>query len=233
MSNVLAISDCQIPFDHKDSLKFLVAVAKKYKVNKVIQIGDLVDNYSLSSYIHDPEAMSAGEELNTTIKRLKEYYKAFPKVDVLYGNHDIRLFRKAQEAGIPKSYIRPLGDVLQFPKGWKFHDELVIDNVIYEHGDKLGNGGGAGAFKKAIDSNMASTIFGHFHAQAGIKYFANKKHLCFAMNIGCLMDTKSYAAAYGAAFPSKPILSCAVILDGQPILIPMVLNQRGRWVNKL
>ncbi len=233
MSKVLVISDTQIPFDHTDTLPFLKAVAKKYKVDRVVQIGDLIDNYSLSFYDHDPEAMSAGDELKATVFRLKSYYKAFPKVDVLYGNHDIRLYRKALQAGIPKNCIKTLAEILQFPKSWKFHDELLIDGVIYEHGDRLGNGGGASSFKKAIDSNMASTVYGHFHAQAGIKYFANKKHLCFAMNVGCLMDSSSYAAAYGATHVSKPIISCAVVLDGQPILVAMQLNQFGMWNGKV
>lgn len=229
MSNVLIISDSQIPFDRDESIPFLKAVAKKYKVNKVVQIGDLVDHYALSFYSHDPDAMSAGDELKATLKKLQAYYKAFPKVDVIYGNHDIRFARKAVEAGIPKAYVKELADVLQFPKGWKFHDELIIDDVVYCHGDRFGSGNGTGAFKKAVDAYMASVVFGHFHSQAGIKYFANKKHLCFAMNVGTLMDTKSYAAAYGESYAMKPIISCAVILNGQPILIPMQLTSSGKW----
>lgn len=233
MSNVLVISDLQVPFDRSDAIPFLKAVAKKHKIDRIIQIGDLVDEYSFSSYDHDPDAMSPGDEVKAAIWRLKQYYKAFPKVDVIYGNHDIRIYRKALQAGIPKNFIRGLSDILQFPKGWKFHDELTIDGVIYEHGDKLGNGSGVNAFKKAVDNNMASTVYGHFHAQAGIKYYANKKHLCFAMNVGCLMDTTTYAAAYGHAFVSKPIISCAVVLNGVPTIIPMTLDKYGMWTGKL
>lgn len=233
MSTVLVIPDVQIPFEHPDTIPFLKAVEKLTKPDKIIQIGDLIDSHAISDYASDPDGMSAGDELELAKKNLKAFYKAFPKVDVIVGNHDLRLYRLAYKVGIPKSCLRPLDEILEFPKNWKLHEEITIDGVIYEHGHNLGSGMGATAFKKAVDANMNSTVYGHFHSMAGVRWFANKKHLCFAMNVGCLMDTKSYAAAYGKSFTSKPILCCGVIQNGIPIIIPMVLNQRGRWTGKL
>lgn len=229
---VLVIPDVQIPFDHKDTIPFLKAVEKRYQTQRTVQIGDLVDHHAISDYISDPDGMSAGDELVATIKRLELYYKAFKGVDVVIGNHDARIYQKAFNAGIPKAYIRKIDDVLEFPKTWRLLDEIRIDDVIYEHGHQLG-GAGIGAFKKAVDANMTNTVYGHHHSAAGILYFANKKHLCFSFNVGCLMDTNSYAAAYGKKFPAKPILGCGVVLNGLPIYIPMILNSKSRWVGKL
>ncbi len=233
MSTVLVIPDVQIPFDHVDTLPFLKMVRKQFSPDRVLQIGDLVDHHALSDYDHDPDGMSAGDELRSAIRRLRQYYRLFPDVDVVGGNHEARLYHKALKAGIPRSYIKDLADTLEFPEGWANHESVVIDGVVYEHGDAFGSGGGNGAFKKAIDANMASTVYGHFHSSAGIRYFANKKHLCFAFNVGCLMNTHSYAAAYGKRFPSKPILGCGLVIHGVPMYIPMVLDSDSRWVRQL
>ena len=226
---VLVIPDIQCPFEHPDTIEFLKAVEEWCEPTKIIQIGDLIDSHAISDFASDPDGLSAGDELERTKKHLKKFYKAFPNVEVVVGNHDTRLYRLAYKTGIPRSCMRNLEDLLAFPKGWSLHEEVIYDNVTYEHGDKFGNGGGNNAFKKAIDANMMSTVYGHFHASAGIRYYANKKFLHFAMNVGCLMDTHSYAAAYGARFPSKPILGCGVVFEGTPMFIPMVLNNKGRW----
>jgi metallophosphoesterase superfamily enzyme len=230
---VLVIPDTQIPFEHEDSLGFLEMVVNAFKPTSIVQIGDLVDHHALSKYVSDPDGMSAGDELKATVKTLKKFYKMFPNVDVIVGNHDERLKIKAYEAGIPKAYIRGLDDVLEFPEGWVLHDELTIDGVLYEHGHSLGSGGGNNAFKKAIDANMMNTVYGHFHSSAGIRYFANKKHLCFAFNVGCLMDRHSYAAQYGKNFPQKPILGCGIVHLGIPMFIPMILDGNSRWIGAL
>ena len=227
---VLVIPDTQVPFEHPDSIEFLKTVEDWAEPTKIIQIGDLIDSHAISDYPTDPDGFSAGHELDKTIKHLKKFYKAFPKVEVVIGNHDARLYRLAFNHGIPRQCMVNLEDLLEFPKGWTLQEELIYDGVVYEHGDKFGNGSGNNAYKKAIDSNMSSTVYGHFHAAAGIRYFANKRFLHFAMNVGCLMDTHSYAAAYGKRFPSKPILGCGVVFQGTPMFIPMILDAKGKWV---
>ena len=228
---VLVIPDTQIPFDHQDSIKFLKAVEKRCKPTRYVQIGDLTDSHALSNFVTDPDGWSAGNELGATVKRLEDYYKAFPTMDVIIGNHDERLYNKAFDAGIPRSCIKNLDEILEFPIGWELHDEIIIDDVGYEHGNDLG--GAARAPKNAIDVNMRSTVFGHHHATAGISWFANKKFLLFGFNVGCLMNTKSYAAKYGKKFVKKPILGCGVIQEGIPIFIPMLLDSKGRWIGRL
>jgi len=41
------------------------------------------------------------------------------------------------------------------------------------------------------------------------------------------------AMAYNKNNLKRPVIGCAVIIDGIPQLIPMVLNRKGRWVKKL
>lgn len=230
MSRVLVIADNQEPFGHQDYLSFLIAVSKKYNTGVVVHVGDEVDKHALGDWDHDPDGYSAGDELKAAIKRLKGYYKAFPKVLVCESNHTARAFRKAFKAGIPRAYLKDYREFLEAPKGWDWKDKWEIDGVVYKHG--LGYSGRNGAINAAMDE-MKPTVIGHLHADAGILYWANQEVLLFGMNVGSGIDRKSYAFEYGKHLRRKPILSCGVVIDGIPHLIPMVLDRKGRWTRKL
>lgn len=228
--NVLVISDTQNPFQHPDTVKFLKAVYRKYKCNAVVHIGDEADHHALGDWDHDPDGLSAGDEHKETVKSLKPFYKAFPRVKICESNHTSRPFRRAFKYGIPKAYLKEYGEFLSAPKGWEWAESWEIDGIRYQHG--MGYTGRNGALK-AAERNMQSTVIGHLPAHAGIQYVANSKHLIFGMNVGCLIDVKSYAFAYGKHYGTKPIISCGVVLKGVPLLVTMPLNSRGRWTGKL
>ena len=71
---------------------------------------------------------------------------------------------------------------------------------------------------------------GHEHGQFKIGYAASSTRLYWGMVAGCGIDRKSLAFAYGKHTKNKPILGCAVIMNGEPVLVPMVMDESGRWV---
>lgn len=227
---VLCIPDLHIPFEHQDALRFVIAVAKKYKPDLYINLGDEVDMHAMSDYDHDPDGYSPGHELEKSIEKLKAWYKKFPWMLVCTSNHTSRPFRRAFKYGLPKKLIKGYREFLEAPIGWVWRDNFEMDGVVYEHGE--GFSGQTGAIKAAL-ANMQSTVIGHLHSWAGIQFSANEKHLIFGANAGCLIDKDKYAFAYGKKLKSKPIIGCMMIIDGIPSFIPMLLNRRGRWVNKL
>lgn len=228
---VLVIGDTQSPFHHKDYLNFLRAVQKKYATNLTVHVGDEADMHALGQWDHDPDGYSAGHELVKCIQSLRPYYKAFPKMLVCESNHTSRPFRKAFKEGLPRAYLKEYREFLQAPPGWYWKDKWEVDGVVYKHG--LGYSGRNGAINAALDE-MKPTVIGHLPGDAGVLYWANEDRLLFGMNVGCGIDRKSYAFAYGKDFRKKPIISCGVVINGtQPIVIPMLLNKRGRWVGKL
>lgn len=227
---VMVTPDLQMPFHHRDSLEFLAAVIKKEKPSVHVNIGDEVDMHAISDWDHDPDGLSAGDELKKAVKCLKDLYQLIPETLVCTSNHTSRPFRKAYKHGLPKAFIKDYKDFLEAPKGWHWADDWEIDNVVYEHGE--GFSGQQGALKAAL-ANMQSTVIGHLHSFAGIQYSANSKHLIFGFNTGCLIDRHSYAFAYGAKIKNKPILGCGIIDRGIPKFIPMLLNKAGRWAGKL
>ncbi len=100
MSRVLIIGDTHVPFEKKGYIEFCLEVKKKWKCNKVVHIGDLVDNHSISYHEHDPDGLSPEDEMRLADKHLESWYKAFPKVSLCRGNHDSLVDRKTRTTGL-------------------------------------------------------------------------------------------------------------------------------------
>lgn len=222
---ILVMPDLQIPFQHRNALSFLCRVRDKYKPDIVVNVGDEVDNCALSRYPKDPNGESAGTELKKARRVLKSYYEEFPRVRLCESNHRARLYKRAYEAGIPKEYVADVHEYLQAPKGWVWKQEWKIDGIVFEHGDRAG---GDLAAYKLIDINHANTVFGHHSGTAGIVYRRRLNRMYYGMNVGCLVDENSYAMNYTKLLKNKPVLTCGVIVDGVPHLIPMIKDGRLR-----
>lgn len=227
---VLAIPDLHIPFHHPDSFDFLAAVKRKYQPEAVVCLGDEVDFHGINMHDHDPDGLSAGDELKAAIPHLKKLYRMFPEVKVCTSNHTSLPYRRAFKFGLPKAFIRSYTEFLRAPAGWQWADAWEVDGVIYEHGEAFT--GQQGAIKSA-NANMQSTVIGHIHAFAGIQYSANQRHLIFGFNVGCLINRDAYAFAYGKKIKTKPIIGCGIIANGIPTFIPMILTTKGRWNKSL
>lgn len=230
---VLVIPDLQIPFEHKDALDFILQVEVEYEPTRVVCIGDEVDMHALSDYDHDPDGWSAGTEMVKALKHLRRWYDCFPLVQSIISNHTSRPFRRAYKYGIPSHFMKDYRQFMEAPKGWTWSDYVVIDEVRYEHGHELGGGLGKTVATRVAQKNGRSTVFGHFHANAGIHYVSTPEALMFGFNVGCLIDWKAYAFNYAKGAKERPILGCGVVRKGVPTFIPMLLNKKGRWVGEL
>ncbi len=127
-----------IPYEHPDMLDFLKAVKKKYKPTDVVCIGDEVDFHAMSFHDSDPNLLSAGDELELAIEKLKPIYKLFPEVTVVDSNHGSMAMRKALACGIPKGLIKSNNDALDAPDSWEWVNDVTIKtplgDVYFCHG---------------------------------------------------------------------------------------------------
>jgi len=218
--NVLAIGDTHLPFENKHYLSFCKQTQKKYKCSLTVHVGDLVDNHAISYHEHDPDGYSPYHEMLQADKSLAKWFKAFPKLKLCKGNHDMLAKRKGRTNGIPNRIIKNFRDVWNLPKGWQFEWSYEINNVLYQHGDA---NSGLYPHAQACKNNRQSTVIGHCHSVAGVNWSANNKDMIFGLSTGCGIDRMKYAFWYGKDFKFKPILSCGVILENGrvPILVPM------------
>jgi hypothetical protein len=198
--NVLCIPDIHQPFTKPGFLEFVQKIQKKYNTGITVNLGDEVDLHAFSAYQHDAEGMSAGDELKAAIKGLNKWFKAFPETKSCLGNHLLRIYKKAAEAGLPSSLIKPLNSILEAPKGWEWADSWDIHGVHYTHGN--GSSGPQSAIRRAI-LNQQSTVMGHLHSEASIQYSVSKRHKLFGMICGSGINDEAYAFSYGKDLQKK------------------------------
>lgn len=224
MSRVLVIGDTHCPAMHSGYISFLKSVEKKYKCNRVVHIGDLVDWNAISFHDKDPAMPGAVEEYKLALKQVRALHAAFPKVDYMVGNHSDLPARKAALVGLPTDVMVPF-KALWGLKGWTIHDrysDLRIDNVIYRHGDK-GKGGQRIAALANAQAEHCSVVQGHLHSQFGVEFAANADRVIFGLQTGCGCMPNHPAMNYSRVFSKRPILGCAVVLNGEPIMERMKL----------
>lgn len=228
--SVLVISDMHLPYHHRDMFSFLEALKKKHKPDKVVSIGDELDYHAISFHDSDPELLSPADELKAAKLGIKMLGQMFPKMDIIESNHGSLVYRKQKAHGIPRSVFKSYRDILEAPKGWRWHFDLVLncagEEVYFHHGKSK-------AVMKTSQSMSMSAVQGHFHEDFSINYWGSPKGLFFQMQVGCLIDKESMAFAYNSNNLKRPIIGCGVIVDGKPRLEPMVLKKNGRWDGKL
>jgi hypothetical protein len=231
-SRVLVISDLHAPFYHQDTIPFLKAIKETLDPDRVILTGDEIDGHCISFHDSDPDLpFSPSSELEKAIEHLKPIYELFPKADVLESNHGSLVYRRGKHGGLPRWVFKEYRELLEAPKGWRWHPELVINlsdkSQCYFHHGKSSNG------IKLTQLMGMNTVQGHHHSVFEIQYCANPNALYWSMIVGCLIDDKSLAFSYNKLQMKRPLIGCGIILDGQPKLLPMILGKDGRWIKRI
>jgi predicted phosphodiesterase len=229
--SILCISDQHAPYQHPDTLDFLIALKKQYKHDCIVNMGDELDWHSISFHDHHPGLHSPSQELAQAKIFFKELHKVFPNMYLLDSNHGSLVFRKATRHGIPHELFKSYNDMLGVGPGWTWHEDLIIkasngQNIYFCHGKYKD------VLKVAQQYGMC-TCQGHYHTSYSIQYWSNPNELLWACQTGCLIDMKSLAFEYNKLQKTRPVIGTAVIINGIPKLIPMVLKHNGRWNRKI
>ena len=201
---ILVIGDIHAPFELDGYLEFCQETYSKYLCNQVIYIGDIIDNHYTSYHETSSDAMGGLDELEYAIRAVKRWSDAFPVADVLIGNHDRMVMRKAQTSDIPSAWIKSYNEVLG--TNWNWTERIVYDGVQFVHGE-----GGTASTKSKND--MMSTVQGHIHTQCYTMWSVGRNFKVFGMQVGCGVDGSSYATAYAKNF-KKQAIGCGVVLGG-------------------
>lgn len=230
--SILVIPDIHAPYQHPDALPFLKMVRDAFSPDLVVQLGDELDYHALSFHDSDPNLDSAGMELERGKVFLKQLAKEFPEVLVCHSNHGSMVFRRAKAHGLPVQLLRTYRDVV-LPKvanhGWSWAYSWRVNTPL---GEVMFKHQAAGILADAAH-NSCNLVVGHNHGNFSVEYCASSSHLYYGVYSGCLIDKDALAFAYGKHAMKKPIIGCTVILNGRPMLLPMVLDDLGRWVGHL
>lgn len=231
MSQTILVFSCiHFPYQHPDALAFLTALKTKYDPDHVLCLGDEADYSALSYHETNPDMMSAGDELNAAKRSMLRLAKLFPTITFTSSNHGSMPYRKAMTAGIPKALMRTPREVWGNLPGWKWVESFeIVDNgfhMLFTHSL------GSNILNAAKDTNRC-LIQGHHHSKSNIVFFGRLNELKWGMQVGWLGNDKHPAFDYNKLQSKRPMLTVGVIINGIPMLVPMVVNARGRWVGNL
>lgn len=230
--SILVIPDQHAPYQHPDSLAFLREVAKQFRPSLVVNLGDELDYHAMSFHDSDPNLESAGTELERAKLFTRELLSEFPHMLVCHSNHGSMVYRRAKAHGIPVQMLRKYRDVV-LPdlknEGWSWafswRVQTPLGPVMFKHQSN-------NILADAAHNNC-NLVVGHNHGNFSVEYSASSAHLYYGAYAGCLIDKDAMAFAYGKHSLRKPVVGCLVILNGRPVLVPMVLDTNGRWGGKL
>lgn len=230
---IVVMPDLHAPYHHRHALAFMQLVRDTYKPDLVINLGDEADKHAMSFHDSDPNLASAGDELARTIPVMEELHSIFPNMLLCDSNHGSMHYRKAKAHGMPVQYLKDYRDILlpnTKSKGWQWAEnwrvKTPMGEVMFKHQP-------SGPVLTDASHNQCNEVVGHHHGKFQIEYAASSARLYWGMFCGCLIDKDSLAFAYGKHTLYKPVLGCAVIINGIPTLIPMLLDSNGDWVGHL
>ena len=109
---ILVIGDLHCPFEQEGYFEFCLETYDKFACNQVVFIGDLIDSHATSRHETDPNGYSAKTELELAIEDLQKWSATFPVADVIIGNHDRIVMRRAFSSSIPSVWIKSFNEVL-------------------------------------------------------------------------------------------------------------------------
>lgn len=192
------IGDFHSPFFHRKAAEACIAFIKDFKPTRVIQVGDLEDQYSFSRYprslnIYTPQeerklAREGTEWLWSSVQKSAPGAKCYQ----LLGNHDMRMHKQLTLALPEMEGLVDWKPIYSFPGVKTFFDpqeEVVFDGVLYQHGHRK--------FSEHCKFNQMNTITGHLH-RGGLHYEQNINGAFFELNVAWLGDVTHRVFGYRA-----------------------------------
>ena len=121
-------------------------------------------------------------------------------------------------------------EILRAPEGWTWHSYLKL---------KMINGKYLYLTHQMRKNSLSQAQFfgccyaqGHFHEDFGVHFSNSPLSLVWGMSVGCLIDDKALAFSYNKTNRERPILGCHIIINGNPIPIPMRIK-KGKWIGTI
>lgn len=219
---VLAYGDLHAPYQHKHALEFLADINSTYKPERIINLGDNLDMYSVSSFPKDMSHKDTWtDELKKGRKVIAKLAKIFPVQEIMSSNHCDRAYKKSRIAGVPREFMMPYNEVIGAPDGWRWHQDLTIttdstrEQLYFAH-TKTG-----GSLVAAKDLGCTS-VLGHHHTKFGCTAFRPTiRKTIWGVDAGCLISDKGPPFSYNKITRGRPINGLVIIIEGVPQVLPL------------
>jgi predicted phosphodiesterase len=189
IERLLLLPDTHAPYHDPCAWAVMMKLAREYRPDTVVHLGDLADCLTVSAHDKDPRRGTQFEDEAKVVRERREELEGFgaQRNVICLGNHEYRLRR----------YLMQQAPALMSSVG--IEAQLGLDNgrwriVPYREHGRIGklhlthdaNYHGANAVRQMAVAFNASVAFGHTH-RMGLSYFgdvAGKRHV--SVNLGCL-----------------------------------------------
>lgn len=210
----VAIPDTHLPFAKEERINEVLKFVKDFKPTHVVQLGDLYDNYSFSSYVKSVDFVTPEKEIREARKMAIDLWdkinKLSPKSEKyqLWGNHDQRIIRRLYEKApeFASLFKDPVQSLYHFnnvtdvgPYGSELKIRIRTDDVQEYQDIYLLHGVYVGP-KSHMTRYGDSVIRAHSH-KASINYqgYCSGKKV-FELDAGCVVDKDKLAFKYAKTF---------------------------------
>lgn len=182
---MLFVGDVHAPDHDAEAWSVMMAYARRWKPNVVVQLGDLLDAYSVSSFEKDASRkLLLLDEARSARKLLSELASLRPERKVyLLGNHEARVDKYiARHAGALTGCVDVRELLRTRDSGWEvvpYNKHLRVGKLFCSHD---AGGSGDSAHIKAMGLFGSNVIQGHTHQLAlGYRTSATGRSL-----VGCM-----------------------------------------------
>ena len=237
IKKALVLSDFQIPYHCKDSIKLVEKYMADNRFDYYILLGDFLDFFSISKYNEgkpgDIEGMRLSDDYLIANEILDKHQRLIRKNSpkckfvFIYGNHCARLDKYLAANPQLKGLIevenglhlneRGFKQVFSYPKG----EVYKLGKLYFHHGLYTG----AHHAKKMVDNFGQSIVYGHTHTlQTATKIRFETKETQIGQSLGCLCE---YEQSYIGKNPKEWVKAFGVVYlhpGGDFNLYPIVIN---------
>lgn len=192
MKSYLVIPDLHIPYQCQLYMKLIIKILKFYPFSGIVQLGDALDFWQLSTYDKDPcRRNTIGDDISEWNETLVKWASLLPRneeIHLLEGNHEFRLHRYvARHARDLHEIVRPMPDLLRLKErnasghvkfAWHPYQKwnsLMLGDCVLLHGFYFNQHTAMTNLKKY----RCSTVSGHTHR---VQYVTDGTH--FAASLG-------------------------------------------------
>jgi len=176
--------DIHFPYHNQKALKSAMNFMEDFKPDVVVQLGDLVDFYALSTYSKDPSRLlTLQQELDLANDFWREVRLRCPDAELYMkeGNHEERLqktiYSKPELSPIAALDLKCLLGLNKYGVSfYRTHERLCFNNcLLVTHGKYVRGKPGASAMAE-LETRWISGISGHTHRAAKVIDCKNGKY---------------------------------------------------------
>lgn len=233
---ILAFGDTHEPYSHPDAFDFIKEVKAKFNPDRVFHLGDELDQQSVNFHMRNPNLKGHKDETNDAKSNMQRWFFLFPEMKVCNSNHTSLVIRNSRKAGISDQWIKTIGEVLEAPNGWTWHNKIEFNytSLRQESQKKILIQHHLSKNSLAIAKKFGCCfIQGHFHSNFGVQWFNTPNGQVWSLDVGCLIDNTHDAFDYNKTNKEIPFYGCGVVVGGIPIAVPMLTDRHDRWVGKI